>query len=289
MNALVRPSDFVGELCVALAHRWEPERLFMIYTAYFDESGTHAGATISTVAGFIASARQWRKYEKRTGRLFKQYGVKVFHAIDVRRGKGDFKGWMVDRKIEFLDEFQHIINETMESGTAAFIRDSDYKYYRGLYWPPKARPDSKYTIMVRACLAHAIDVVGHIPQHIEPTLHIVLEDGHNNAEDAVRSYKWAQDRLGPRRALAGLTFSNKKDCLPLAAADLFAYTAWGDKTGQKFIGVPKKPPKSEASYSGNMCWIDLNRDSLNSLHEQAIALINGRLSVVPSVLRRQAS
>jgi hypothetical protein len=73
----------------------------MIYTAYFDESGTHAGAKVSAVAGYIADARQWRKYEKRARQLFKRHGVEVFHAIDVRRGHGNFKGWSVDRKIEF--------------------------------------------------------------------------------------------------------------------------------------------------------------------------------------------
>ena len=35
----------------------------------------------------------------------------------------------------------------------------------------------------------------------------------------------------------GLTFANKNDCLPLAAADLFAYTAWAKRVGQKPIGA----------------------------------------------------
>jgi hypothetical protein len=251
----------------------------MILTAYFDESGTHTGAKVSAMAGFVGDARQWRKYEKRTGKLFKRYGVKVFHAIDVRRGHGDFKDWTIDRKIEFLDEFQHIINDTLEGGVASFIRDEDYKYYSGLYWPRKTRRDSKYTIMFRACLSQVVDVVGHIPQTKEPRLHVVLEDGHNNAEDAARNYKWVQDRVSQaRRALAGLTFRNKKDCLPLAAADYFAYIAWGEETGQRHLGVAKKPIKSEASYRGNMFRIELNRDSLDSLHEQAIKFAHERLS-----------
>ena len=147
----------------------------MRFTGYFDESGTHAGAKVSATAGFIGDARQWRKYEKRAGRLFKRYGVKVFHAIDVRRGHKDFKSWTVDRKIEFLDEFQHIINETLESGVAAFIRDQDYRYYFDLHWPSKTRRDSKYMIMFRACLAQIVDAIGHIPQQSEPQLHVVLE------------------------------------------------------------------------------------------------------------------
>jgi len=131
--------------------------------------------------------------------------------------------------------------------------------------------------MFRACLSQVVDVVGHIPSAKEPRLHVVLEDGHNNAEDAVRNYKWVKDRLSQAgRALTSLTFGNKKDCLPLAASDQFAYTAWGEKVGQKPLGVAKNPIKSEASYRRNMMWIDLNRDSLDSLHEQAIDVANRR-------------
>lgn len=290
MNAPLRPSDFIGELCVALAHRWEPERQFMVFIAYLDESGTHARAAISAMGGFVSDARQWRKYEKRAGKLFDRFGVKMFHAIDVRRGHGDFKGWTVDRKVKFWDEFQHIINETLQSGVVAFIRDDDYKYYSGLYWPPKARRDSKYTILFRACLAQIVDVIGHIPQAKEPRLHVVLEDGHDNANDAVRNYNWVQSRITKaQRALAGLTFSNKRDCLPLAAADLFAYTAWGEQVGQKRLGIARGTIKSERSYRSNMVWIDINRDTLNGLNEQAIRLASGGPSSLPPAVEKLLS
>ncbi len=256
----------------------------MVFTAYFDESGTHAGATVSAMAGFVGDARQWRKFEKRAGKLFNRFGVDVFHTIDVRRTDRDFEGWTVDRKLKFLDEFQHIINDTLESGVAAFLKDEDYKYYYGLGWPKRTRRESKYAILFRACLSHTIDAIANIPQQREPRLHIVLEDGHTNAEDAVRMYKWAKDRIQQSRALAGLTFGNKKTDLPLAAADMFAYSAWGQEVGQKPIGTAKGPIKSEASYRGNFFKIMLNRDSLDSLHEQALVLANYRpsSSVLPA-------
>jgi hypothetical protein len=247
----------------------------MIFTGYLDESGTHADSEISAMAGFVSNARQWRKYEKRTARLFQRYGVKTFHAIDVRRGDGDFAGWKVDRKIEFLDEFQHVINETLESGVVAFIRRDDYQYYLNLNWPQKVRWDSKYTLMFRGCLSEMVDVIGHIPHETEPHLHIVLEDGHTNADDAVRNYQWVRDRSPhAKRALAGITFADK-NCLPLAAADYFAYIALRDKLGLPWLGVARKPTKSDLSYRNNMCWVDLNRDSLDGLHEQAIRIAYG--------------
>lgn len=242
----------------------------MIFTAYFDESGTHGGSPLQGMAGFVGDARQWRKFEKRAEKLFRRYRVNVFHTIDVRRTDKDFAGWTVDRKIEFLDEFQHIINETLESGVSSFLRPDDYDYYQSLNWPKKSRRDSKYTLLFRACLSHVVDVVGNIPNIHEPRLHIILESGHVNRGDAKRVYDWAKGRLGQSRALAGLTFSEKEGCLPLAAADLFAYTAWGGEVGQKPIGTAKRPTKTEASYRGNCFRIELNRDSLKSLHEQAI-------------------
>ena len=129
----------------------------MVFTAYFDESGTHAGAEVSGIAGFVGNARQWRKFEKRATKLFARFRVDVFHTIDVRHSDKDFEGWKVDRKIEFLDEFQHIINDTLESGVASFIRNEDYKYYSNLNWPKKTRRDSKYGILFRACLSQTID------------------------------------------------------------------------------------------------------------------------------------
>jgi hypothetical protein len=111
------------------------------------------------MAGFVADERQWRKFEKRASRLFARFRVDVFHTIDVRRSDKDFEGWKVDRKIKFLDEFQHIINETLEHGVAAILREDDYAYYLGLPWPKKARKDSRYALLFRACMADFIDML----------------------------------------------------------------------------------------------------------------------------------
>ena len=74
------------------------------------------------------------------------------------------------------------------------------------------------------------------------------------------------------RALAGLTFSDKTE-LPLAAADHFAYNAWGGvKNLSVLLGARLNPLNS---YRGNAVWVDLNRDSLNSLHQQAIRIAHG--------------
>jgi hypothetical protein len=114
----------------------------MILTAYFDESGTHGPSEISLMAGFLADARQWRKFEKRASKLFARFHVNIFHSIDLKRTDKDFSGWSVDRKIEFLDEFQHIVNETLEVGVVSMLKKEDYSYYLNLNWPKGVRKDS---------------------------------------------------------------------------------------------------------------------------------------------------
>lgn len=248
----------------------------MVITGFLDESGTHRGATLSVMAGFVADARQWRKFEKRAGRLFARFRVDVFHTIGVRRTDKDFEDWTVDRKIKFLDEFQHIINETLEHGVAAILREDDYTYYLGLPWPKKARKDSRYALLFRACMADFIDTVLQTPhwreRAAEPRLHVVVESGHPNAPDLVRLYDGIKERFGgvANKTLAGLTFESKASCLPLAAADLFAYSAHGQEVGQKPIGQPREALKSEASYPGNCHRVPLIRDVLDGLYEQAL-------------------
>jgi hypothetical protein len=113
-----------------------------------------------------------------------------------------------------------------------------------------------------------IDTVGKMPLGHKSRLRVVLESGHKNAGDVMRVYNWAQSRQ-TSPTLASLTFGDKKTCLPLAAADLFAYSARGLETGQKPIGTAKKPIKSQTSYRGNMFKIMLTRDKLDE-REQTI-------------------
>ena len=184
---------------------------FEIGSSYLDESGTHGG-DVTIMAGFLADARQWRKFEKRTTKLFARFRVDIFHTIDVKRTDKDFEGLPVDRKIEFLDEFHHIINETTEMGYAAILLEKDYKYYLSLPWPKKAPEDAaRYTLLFRACMADAIDgilSIDRLKNQSEPRLHVVLESGGLNPGDVTRLYNSLKKRFGGalNRSLAGLTF-----------------------------------------------------------------------------------
>jgi len=186
----IRQADFVSELCLALAHRWEPDRNFVIITAYFDESGTHGGSPISLMAGFVGDARQWREFNSRATKLFRAYKVDIFHAIDLKRSDNDFSGWSVDTKINFIDEFHHLVNQTLEVGFASRLRLEDYEYYTNLPWPKRVRKDSQYALLFRASLSAVLSFPKFVNRWSgrDSPINIVLESGHRNAADALRVY-----------------------------------------------------------------------------------------------------
>jgi hypothetical protein len=252
----------------------------MIITGYFDESGTHKGAAVSVMAGFVGDSRNWRKFEKRASKLFARFQVDIYHTIDLKRSDKDFSGWSINRKIEFIDEFHHIINETVEIGFSSLLREDDYNYYLNLPWPKNAqvRKDSKYGILFRASFAAILDSVMRVPnwqRMQEPQLKIVIEDGHRNVGDLNRIYERVKSTFENSKAMAGLKFQGKAGCLPLAAADLFAYSVFGSETGSKPIGTATRPSKSDVSYRGNMHRIFIDRPTLLLLNEQAIHLSAG--------------
>jgi hypothetical protein len=197
----------------------------MVMTAYFDESGTHGDdSPIVTVAGFIASADQWRSYEHDFSQLLTEYEVKVFHAIEFRTRKGSFKGWPIARRAQFNSRFLRLADDHLAFGLGTVLRPDDYaKIYRQGEFARRARPDTQYGLCVRTAMWKSAVLIKDCPP--DWPLNVVLEEGHKNAGDAIRVFGEFQKSLRPEFAssLGKLDFASKKDCLPLAMADSLAY------------------------------------------------------------------
>jgi hypothetical protein len=53
-----RSRGFTANLAMALAHHWEPRKIFVIVTIYVDESGTH-GSPVVILGGCVGRLGQW--------------------------------------------------------------------------------------------------------------------------------------------------------------------------------------------------------------------------------------
>jgi hypothetical protein len=223
----------IKRLAQAIYHRDSPEVLFMVMTAYFDESGTHgARSPAVTLGGFIGTAAQWAAYESDLAQLFAEYGVKRFHAKELRGTKGDFEGWSGQKKAQFNARFLKLIDDHLTCGFAAVLSSKDYStIYRSGIFPRSARPDTQYALCLRVALWKALVCIKD--QRQQWPLAVVLEDGHPNAADAVRVYCEVKRQLAPlyADALDTIAFKSKNTCLPLAVADSLVYSIFRKVAG----------------------------------------------------------
>ncbi len=248
MNAPIRPyPGQIAELCIALAHRWEPERIFVVLTAYLDESGTHDGSPVTVMGGMLANALQWTRFEQAFGLIKKRHGFKIFHTKKFKRREGDFRGWSNEQCSALMAELAQITSHAFTEGVTMTLDNASYEAdYKAGEKPRKLRLDSKYGLCFRQCLFFfMLEGFKRARRKRYPKLHFVLESGHKNAGDALRIFNEAKKELLSFDCdmLGDLTFADKDECDPLMMADFlahFAYMIAGKEIGPQ----PSIPPQS---------------------------------------------
>ena len=223
-KAITAPSPSLADLSASLFHDARADRLFMVMTGYFDESGTHDGSPVVIVAGFVATAEKWGDYERDLAALNAEYGVSVFHAKDWRGRKGSFKGWPHQRRATYNSRFLRLADAHLTWGAAGvLVRDEYDKIYRAKPFPPRARPDTPYGMCFRTALLRTLMEMR--AWRSSWPLNIIMEDGNKNLGDAIRVFGEIRNQLaiGYTGALGYISFGSKRDCLPIAIADSLAY------------------------------------------------------------------
>ena len=227
---------------MALAHRWEPESLFMtlILTAYMDESGTHGNGSVATVVGgAMATALKWDRFEKKFVGLQRKHDFKVFHTRKFKNRDGDFKGWSQNQQIALLNELQRISDDSQLTGVTMTLNNAEYgrDYGRTADTPRKLPLATKYGLCFETCLLYLIkEADKQTSKGRSPKLHLVCEDGVANAGDALRIFNEHRKSLQNIGSdiLGTLTFDSKNSSSALMLADFFAHTRWL----REFRGVP---------------------------------------------------
>jgi len=234
MTAPIRQPSFVRELCEAVAHRWQPDRIFVVLTltTYLDESGTHGGSPVTVMAGIMANAYQWNRFEAEFDRLRAHYGFRVFHTKKFKKRDGDFQGWHPLRQLALMHDLA-----MLTSAEGAFIDsvtvtldNADYKanYISGEK-PRRLRLESKYGLCFRNCLMYFIlEGMKWIHEGSPPKMHFVLESGHPNRFEALDIFNEVKREVKGYGAdlLGEVTLADKDERTPLMIADFLAHTAF---------------------------------------------------------------
>jgi hypothetical protein len=218
-------SSFIYSLCVGLAHKWEPDRFFMIFTFYLDESGTHEKEPTIIMAGVLGHAYQWRRFEKKLEKIRKKYGFKILHAKHLKKRTGEFRNWSGEKCMGLIREITELVEKTLTEGCVVAL---PYEVYRDGYkstpFPKGMNPDSQYGLCFRACMAQVMPIVETSGK--KPHLHVVIEDGHKNVGDTSRIFNEIKKIYNEHgfELLGTITQAKKDEALPLMVADFLAHT-----------------------------------------------------------------
>jgi hypothetical protein len=103
------------------------DRIMVMFSAYFDESGTHTDSPVATVAGFLASDIRWGKFQSPWKKILDELGVDYFHMTDFIAGKKEYAGLSKEQKQKIVDRLTKAINRYATIPIAAAVEKADYK------------------------------------------------------------------------------------------------------------------------------------------------------------------
>jgi|ERR1700686_703683 len=189
-----------------------------MFTAYFDESGTHASSRAIIVSGWVASNQQWIDFGRAWQDTLADHGLARFHMADFAQSKREFARWKGDesRREGFLRRLIQILRKfTRRSFSSAVIID-DYEEVNKKYrlietlGPP-------YALCGVTCVKKVNDWRAE-HGYLDPVLSI-FEDGaqyKGKLLTNVERWDFPEPFLKPR-------FGTKDEYVALQAADLIAW------------------------------------------------------------------
>jgi hypothetical protein len=190
----------------------------VVLKAYMDESGTHAGSPVVTVAAYFARPRVWQGWTKEWNRAKRP--IKVVHASDCNNLTGEFAGWDRERRDAWVAELLPVIPRHRIMGVAVGIHMD--AFHREMQSRPDLRKlfGTPYTACFQWTVQTVMDMVGDWDARMSVSFIHEVNDYHSEANEA---FRFIRDRYGDRAR--GLSFTDKGDYVPLQAADVLAYEA----------------------------------------------------------------
>ncbi len=216
--------------------------------AYFDDSNTHDDAATVTLAGYIAPEMNWTAFEKETAELFKNEGIKIFHANKFEARKNEFKGWTPMRQLRFAAEWLDIAKRQVMCGYAVSLLKSDFDLARsdtGLAQEISAFGYSFQIALRRICARGSLwNVI------CDQGISIVIEDGnHKNRGVAANFQRMLKDNQPLIGRVKSLSFQEKGACHAVQLADFLAYYAGKDSERYRDSGEKRVRPYLDLAFS----------------------------------------
>ena len=208
----------VAELSRALCLHAATGQLGML-AAYFDESYSTQPPRTIAVAGYLSTIEQWTRFEAEWREFLQRYQIaNPFHMTDFMAGRGQFTGWSREKHDRCVASYCSIINRRtnlrLSVGFDLSVFEDEMRRF------PEFGP---YGFCVFEWMQEAErfmdrnDVTGPIAY--------VFESGSGFGRQIHDTLVWIRQRraMRERYRLGSFSFADKREVLPLQAADIYAW------------------------------------------------------------------
>ena len=195
---------------------------------YCDESGTEGKAQVLVVAGLLAPANRWERFEADWKLILAAHRIDYFRAHDFYKRKKQFAlGTVWDSQFKRDQLVQQLLQvvQSHETAPATILVSLVYleEYRRVFGKTNRLSVGTAYTIGCTGCwwlAAKWAEETNH-----EEEISFFFDEGHQHARDALDSYHRTRiyEPYRVQYRLGGLTFDDDRRRVPLQAADLLAY------------------------------------------------------------------
>jgi Protein of unknown function (DUF3800) len=206
-------SASLGRLAISLRPGDPAGAIFMILTAYYDESGTHGDSPLTVLAGFVGHANDWVDFEREWRKILKKHNITHVRAKHLFHRQGQHKHWTEKQVYECFVDILYVIQERRRIfASKTVLSEDDYKRFYVLDGcARRERLDTRYALCLRSFLHFYPQ--SHYCHDESGIVNFILEAGHCNAGDALRIFNEIKEdkELPWREAVGSLTFGKKED------------------------------------------------------------------------------
>jgi hypothetical protein len=193
-----------------------------VLTVYLDDSGTHGGAEVTVVAGFVSTKLRWDSFRREWARALRRERIEIFRMSDLENRQGEFEGWSKERTETFRGKLFDIIRQLTLAPIGSALINDDWE--RVMPAHIRSGWGGSYGWCAEDC-AHQIYKWAK-RTGTSGKIKFIFEKGtvgHGQVSKVFAEYatdpKWAALQIG------GHSFEEKK-LVPLQAADLLAYETY---------------------------------------------------------------
>ena len=191
------------------------------YTAYLDESGTHASSEIVAVGGFVANASNWDGLSVDWQATLDDYGLDYFHMVDFESRQGPYTSWTRACREDCLNRLLDTIFKYVNQSVAFIIPKRSFDLI--LSAEAKVWCGNAYGLAALGCWRKLADTAKD--PRLDGVLAITMEGGARGRHMIGNIYAAGSKDADWREAnpIRSLAFHDKREFLPLQAADILAY------------------------------------------------------------------